>query len=398
MSLQPLSDAEVEQALLVLGEEMKGRDFKAWQAAFVTGHMASFEFGVEENRLEHTEIHKSYMQGLEAQLASKLPTGLEMRALEESLQQPGIMHGLSDEAGQAVEILAQASDFVAFKDMILFEKAKHEDELPGQNEQAALVHGAGLLNVEEVLDSCAQLSLAAASDGWTTVLKNNWIHIDKKPVHPDRPIEIHLRGVWTMELSFLECCDMMINFSSQRSSWDKNFRGCDLLKGKSLVDNDIVVTSHIEFGTLLHAAGMPRTLTSRVVRRWGHPEENSVSFVMIPWDAEKDAFDANNPVLTQKVTTIKPHPSNEAKSVMTSIESNKLGRLPRWVLGTLMNVTAPQIMKGLEQRYIASARAGGTTQDWLPADFPAPRFYPKYAPRASTGPACWAGLVGRVPG
>lgn len=99
---QPLSDAEVEQALLVLGEEIKGRDFKAWQSAFVTEHMASFEFGVEENRLEHTEIHKSYMQGLEAQLASKLPTGLEMRSMEESLQRPGIMHGLSDEAGQAV--------------------------------------------------------------------------------------------------------------------------------------------------------------------------------------------------------------------------------------------------------------------------------------------------------
>mmetsp|Transcript_87343 Transcript_87343/g.154851 ORF Transcript_87343/g.154851 Transcript_87343/m.154851 type:complete len:394 (-) Transcript_87343:338-1519(-) len=390
-----LSDADVEQLLLRMGERVQGEEFKAWQAEFVQAHVMSFEFGVEENRLEHTHIHKSFEAGVESQLMSYLPLGMDLGRLEAALQRPGLIHRLSDDAGRVVEILTQASDFLAFKELMLYEKNKLEEGLI-KPEETVLVHdtGSSIFNVEEVLESSARLALAASSDGWTTILENTWIRIDKKPVDPAEPIEIYLRGAWTMDLSFLECCDMMMSFDDRRSSWDQNFRGCDLLHGADLAADDVVVASHIDFGFLLHAAGIPRRLTSRVVRKWGHPEHDSVTTAMIPWNAETNSFDANNPILTQKITTIKPHPSDDTKSVMTTIESNKLGRLPRWVLGSLMQVTAPQIMKGLEQRYIKSIRAFGTSQDILPADFPAPRCYPKPSV-PQTAPSCWAGFGGR---
>lgn len=37
--------------------------------------------------------------------------------------------------------------------------------------------------------------------------------------------------------------------------------------------------------------------------------------------------------------------------------------MPKWILNILCTLTAPQIMKGLEQRYIANVRKAGKTLD-----------------------------------
>jgi hypothetical protein len=50
------------------------------------------------------------------------------------------------------------------------------------------------------------------------------------------------------------------------------------------------------------------------------------------------------------------------------LQINKLGRMPKWILNILCTFTAPQIMRGLEQRYIANVRKAGKTLDLTTAE------------------------------
>ena len=42
--------------------------------------------------------------------------------------------------------------------------------------------------------------------------------------------------------------------------------------------------------------------------------------------------------------------------------------MPKWILNILCTFTAPQIMRGLEQRYIANVRKAGKTLDLTTAE------------------------------
>ncbi|CAE8610835.1 unnamed protein product [Polarella glacialis] len=253
--------------------------------------------------------------------------------------------------------------------MMLFEKQKGREA-----ETTPLEHqtGASLPSVDGILDKCIKLASVADSDGWVTVLQNDWMLLDKKEVpeaERSSSSEIYLRGVWTMNLSVVECCDMMWSFSERRKSWDTNFVSAEILKGTSWHDDDIVVNSEINFGFLMHMAGVPRKLCSRCWRQWDYPSPGIVTSAMIPWSAESDAFDPANPILTLKVLTIGPHPQDAGKCIMTTIESNKMGAMPKWMLSMIMSVTAPQLMKGLEGRYIAGAKQKGDVVDLTPPGF-----------------------------
>ena len=179
--------------------------------------------------------------------------------------------------------------------------------------------------------------------------------------------EIFLRGVMTLDLTYKECLDMFLFFGDRRREWDTNYRGYELPMGGDVVDDDdVVIRSKLDFGTLMHMVGIPRSLLVKYIRRWDFPRQGSVSTAMVPWDEQKNAFDDKNKVLSLKTNTIMPHPELPDKSLITTLEINKLGGMPKWALNILMTATAPQLVKGLEQRYIAKIRKSGKTVDMTP--------------------------------
>ena len=139
---------------------------------------------------------------------------------------PGYLEGAgrhNDRAGRAIQLLLEASDFNQFRDMMMFTKKdlemKRESKISGDDSVVAnsKVTGNELasLDVGSMMEKCANLSTAASSEeGWTNCLKNNWMQIDKKNVEVEKrknKNEIYLKGVWTMELSVAQCCDMMFS-------------------------------------------------------------------------------------------------------------------------------------------------------------------------------------------
>merc|ERR1712039_361006 len=82
----------------------------------------------EENRLEYTQIHMLYEQGLEEQFAAALSNlELSMSDLEDALssrQSFALVDGLDEAVTAAVHLILERSDFVAFKDAMLLEVTK----------------------------------------------------------------------------------------------------------------------------------------------------------------------------------------------------------------------------------------------------------------------------------
>lgn len=196
-----------------------------------------------------------------------------MEALPSFLESPA---GKEEATANAVTMLTQMSDFSEFKEMMMFikkdreEKAANAGDLLGETKAS----DGAVLNVDGLLDMCAELATSAQSDeGWVTAFQNDWMKIDKKEVPPEvrrHKNEIYLRGVMTMNLSFVEVVDMMLYFGERRRLWDKNYAGHETPLGQDAIDDDdAVLRSKLDFGTLLHLAGMPSCAS--------HPKLETVS-------------------------------------------------------------------------------------------------------------------------
>jgi len=77
-------------------------------------------------------------------------------------------------------------------------------------------------------------------------------------------------------------------------------------------------------------------------------------------------LDANHKLLSIKTGTIQPHPTLSSSVVMTTLEKNTMGGMPNWAMHFMMKATAPNMIKTLEQRYIANARNKGDVVDVTP--------------------------------
>lgn len=196
-----------------------------------------------------------------------------MEALPSFLESPA---GKEEATANAVTMLTQMSDFSEFKEMMMFikkdreEKAANAGDLLGETKAS----DGAVLNVDGLLDMCAELATSAQSDeGWVTAFQNDWMKIDKKEVPPEvrrHKNEIYLRGVMTMNLSFVEVVDMMLYFGERRRLWDKNYAGHETPLGQDAIDDDdAVLRSKLDFGTLLHLAGVPSCAS--------HPKLETVS-------------------------------------------------------------------------------------------------------------------------
>ena len=72
--------------------------------------------------------------------------------------------------------------------MMLHAKTIKDEASIAQSEKSALNFEAkSVLEVEGLMDMCAAMSAASSddSDGWSQVLKQDWIVIERKPVEPE---------------------------------------------------------------------------------------------------------------------------------------------------------------------------------------------------------------------
>eukprot|EP01041_Mallomonas_annulata_P003584 gene3584-7123_t len=370
---------DIRTSLIRIQNIVKGEAFESWRRSFVDKYCNEFDYG-EENKLIYTEIHKNYEQQLEKRIAEELPDDFNMDSFLQNLPEFVEGPGSKDTAiSESITILLEVADFQQFKEMMSFRKRELEETDSKSTENlldGIKAHGKelGLLDVDEMMDQCATLASAADDvEGWENLLSLDWMRIDKKPVEAANrksSKEIYLRGVWTMNLSFVECCDMMFSMGERRHDWDSNFTSCEFPLGGTDRDEDVVTSAHLNFGYLINLVmfgGGPATLTCRNIRRWDLPAPCSVTYAMFPWDLSTGTVDSKHKLLSLKTGTIIPHPSGDSdKSVMTTLEKNTMGGMPRWALHWMMRATAPQMMRGLESRYIANVKNKGKVVDVTP--------------------------------
>ena len=91
-----------------------------------------------------------------------------------------------------------------------------------------------------------------------------------------------------------------------------------------------------------------------------------MTYAMVPWDIKNNVLDTKHKLLSLKTGTIAPHPTLPGKCVMTTLEINGMGGMPTFALNFITRVTAPQMMRSLESRYIANARNKGDFVDMTP--------------------------------
>jgi len=345
-----MDPSSVRSGLLAVEEVVRSVEFDRWREAFVRKNVSHFEYG-EENKLEYTDIHREYEEGVERKIVEGLPKDFDMAAFQRAL--PGYLEsgmGLKDEqTGRAVTTLLEVGDFTQFREMMMFEKKKREeaaakadakgdDDMHGLSADSAQLTDVGL-GVAEMMDMCAALSEASdsTSKDWVNVLSNDWMKIDKMAVPEGKrrkKSDIYLKGVWTMNLSFTEACDMMFTFTPRRKNWDPNFTSVTLPCGGSLLDDDVVTSVALDFGFLVNLAMFSDSkgtqLIARNIRKWDVPTVGAVTYAMYPWSVKEGRLDTEHKLLSLKTGTIAPHPTNPNKIVMTTLEVNGMGGMPTW--------------------------------------------------------------------
>lgn len=365
-----MENDDIYRAILEIQDLITGSDFEEWRKAFVNRNVKNFDYS-EENKLVYSEIHAEYEAEIERRITNVL--SYDMANFMESL--PAYLEGegkRNESIGKAIVLLLEVSDFSQFKEMMMFRKKEIEDikEAKENDNEIDRLEASGKelhdLDVGEMMEQCATLASAAQlEDGWVNVLTNDWMKVDKKAVEVSKrksASEIYLRGVWTMNLTVTQCCDMMFTFDRRRAQWDSNFKSVEFPLGGSQADDDMVAKVILNFGYLVNLVmfgGKPGELVSRNIRKWNHPTPGSVTYAMMPWSLATNSVDLNHKLLTLKTGTIGPHPTQPNKCVMTTLETNTMGGMPTWALHWMMRATAPAIMKGLEGRYLAYIKKTG---------------------------------------
>ena len=187
-----MKDSEVVSTLLEVQSIIKSKDFENWRTNFVNSNLSPFSYE-DENKLIYTEIHKEYEKELERKIANGITSNMSdfMQSLPAYLEGPGKNNEM---AGNAITLLLEASDFIQFRDMMLFTKRQMDDrreaKFSGNDSVIDTLSASGkdlsLLNIDVMMDKCANLSIVAESDDWTNVLTNDWMKIDKKSVEVDK--------------------------------------------------------------------------------------------------------------------------------------------------------------------------------------------------------------------
>ena len=384
-------------ALHSISKAIESEEFTTFRATFVSSNLSHFTYGDDstENKLEYTQIHGDYETKVESLIVKNLPCKLEdlMEALPDYMEEK--MDQTDNASGEAIKMLLEVSDFQQFRSMMMYEKQRVEEAVAAEANTAAtsssssssdskggvaFTTGGGDLNVTGTGDSVHEMMglVSALSDasgeveGWQNCLTLDWMKIDMMAVPVEKrkkKNDIYLRGVWTMNLSFDECCDMMFTFSPRRKTWDSNFSSVSFPYGGSFDDDEVVASTAITMGYLVNLVMFQdkngTQLTTRNFRTWeksggssggGDSGGRKVTYAMVPWSLKSDSIDDKHPFLTLKTGTINTHPTDPSKCIMTTLEINGMGGMPKWGLNFMLKATAPGLMKGMEVKYRKAAK------------------------------------------
>jgi len=152
-------------AVKEIGHVIHSPSFKVKQDAFVSKYMDQFEFGIEENKLQHTTIHEEYQRLVESWIEEGLGHKYDMRVVEAGIPQLAKSPG-DDETAQTIMILTAMTDFLSFKEMMLQSKAL-------LLKQAELSVGAA----KALEEQCALIG--SADLAWKPILTDPSLQIEK---------------------------------------------------------------------------------------------------------------------------------------------------------------------------------------------------------------------------
>lgn len=367
-----MKSEEIKLALLEAEQIIRSSEFENWRRSFVERHLDEFSFE-EENKLSYTEIHREFEEEIERRIEEGLDGKFDIADFMRSL--PAFFEGggkNDNDVGKTLTFLLEVSDFEQFKNMMMVLKteknSQKEDQFDGVSGTSKRDLAGIDTDIEGMMEMVETLGSISDSNEWENCLTLDWMKIDKMPVPLNKrkkKSEIYLRGVWTMNLTFTEACDMMFSFTSRRKNWDTNFTSCSFPHGGTDRDEDVVISADLNFGYLVNlvmfGSKSGTKLITRNLRRWTRNEHGlkSVTYAMAPWNLNKNCVDTEHKLLSIKVGTISSHPTLPGKIVMTTLETNTMGGMPTWALHWMMRATAPSMMRSLESRYQVYTRTGG---------------------------------------
>lgn len=137
-------------------------------------------------------------------------------------------------AAEALCLIVERSDFIAFKATALLEL----EEIQRRNEASNLGRATlGPLKdlckpsdfqIEDLAGISPNLLLPAENACWLTALDLDWMKFHYLPSKDPSNRDVHIRSAWVVNLTIVECCDMLLTHDNRRSAWDTNFRGATL--------------------------------------------------------------------------------------------------------------------------------------------------------------------------
>ena len=323
-------------------------EFKQSQDDFHAKFCGEFEAGDSstENKLAYTAIHNQYVAQVEGAIAAhigndKLVT--VMSGLEAYLKAEA--HAKTEEVARTLDILESMADFEAFKTSMLHKR-----------EAVASGGGAGfgslaVVDLGVALEKCAELVEAAnASDGWKLVCDTpeitGW-------TSPGRDKDTLMRCCMSIDMPPEQCGEMMCNFSPESIAWRETMSSLELLQDYG--PSDKVVKMGLKVPWLLrYMMSIPDEMAMRIVYRTDYPNPGDTSYVVVPFDVEKQvALESVGPMKI-KSGVISPHPDSPGKTMLRSLDSANLSMMPDWGLGMLLKSHVSKQIGSMQRLFKAS--------------------------------------------
>mmetsp|Transcript_6610 Transcript_6610/g.15938 ORF Transcript_6610/g.15938 Transcript_6610/m.15938 type:complete len:368 (-) Transcript_6610:202-1305(-) len=350
---------DVSKALRTIAASADTKEFRTWRARFVEENAGKFAYE-EENKLEYTQIFNEFEKGIESHL-SKAFQDVDLAALEEALE-GGC--AVPEEAQEAVKMLQEMGDFVAFKDMMLFEKEridKAADGPPAAPSDAPAVAVPAMDGLLEASQRLARVTEGGAGGEWRSLLSSDWYKFEAMPAGDGRTEFV--RMTFDIKLPFVECVDMQCSIDERRALWEPGVKSTELLRGDSVYDEDHITRNHLNMGFMFHLAGFPKTLTIRIKKRFD-TKAGVLTVAVAPWDMDKDCVDAKS-VMGLTVVTISPHSSDPKRSVLTQWQQDPVGKSTGRLATTFMSYVVPKMYSTRVGKYAANISGKGKVVDYL---------------------------------
>lgn len=349
----------VEAWLVDIGNVVQEDAFVKWNSEFVDKNCDKFDEQEEENKLEYTSLFEEYIEGVEKHIeegmkgkSSDFSMEQLMEALPEFVKAPDSAPNMH--SAKAVDLLMGLAEFQTFKSaMILAKKDKHQSasdvgkQVFGKDSTKGAADGTDL---ETLLTENEEKF--AGTEGWSRIVDKGWLVLEKKadPTSTKKYGNLSRIAI-TLDLDVEDARTIYMDFSERRKGWDKNMKSCTVHKTYPGRGMNRVITMKVDHPYLIKLMGIPDSFTLRILERVDFPNKGDFTYVIAPWDLEKDAVDHANKWLNSKSGILRPHPTEPGKTISINNDSNNLGWMPEWISKTLVNTLLPRQVVSLVDSY-----------------------------------------------